>query len=423
MEGHHHGRRHPHRWPTPPTPHTHSNAEVVPVTAHREPIGGVCGIQQYTPRCRKCNTVRAAADLIRSCPMTTAATIDKLELHAKRGEFRIHDKGSGLWHQERTVKRLTADAKPHAPWAVDAKGAELHGQLQTSVEVGHTILHISANTHGLRATINPNKVFHPFEPMPDAGKLWEVRQQLRDVLSKFADVDVDAMRTDRVDLCRQAALSEPVWKYAEALAKCKPPRKELFREPGGIRYGTARQRVQTAFYDLGKRASELDKIGGLPDNIGRLEPRFNKAPSVNANLGAGMLAHLLELGSDDLTAAYVRSVNAEVFRLMPATAPSVGQYVIPYAQTLEEIQTYFDAYGVRRTSARRWRCAIGSSGMLERLGSFDTYRRTLLQMGLERTAAWREAREAEEDWKLMPTAKRRASAVSYLRELQERFAA
>jgi len=90
---------------------------------------------------------------------------------------------------------------------------------------------------------------------------------------------------------------------------------------------------------------------------------------------------------------------------------------------MEELQTYLSAYGVRRSSARRYRAAIGSSGLLERCGSFDRYRQALEDAGVERTGAWREAKEAEEDWKLMPTAKRRASAVSYLRELQERFAA
>lgn len=355
--------------------------------------------------------------------MTTPAAIDKLELHAKRDDFRVLDRSSGRWHRERTVRRIDAGSKPLTAWGVDREGAELHGQLEAVVPVGNTVLGVSVNGHGLRITVNPNKVFHPFEPMSDAGKLWDVRAIVQDHLKALVEVDIDAMRTDRVDLCRQAALTEPCWKYAEALTKVKPPRKELHREPGGIRYGHARQRVQTAFYDLGKRAAEVDHIEGLPDNIGRLEPRFNKPPSVSANLGVGILAHLLELGADDLTNAYVKAVNAEVFRLMPSTASRVGQFVIPYAQAIAELGTFFEAYGLKRAAARRYRAALGADAILERFGSFDRYRSTLVDRGIERTAAWREARDAEQDWKLMPRAKAKASAAAYLHELQDKFTA
>ena len=212
-------------------------------------------------------------------------------------------------------------------------------------------------------------------------------------------------------------------KYAEAMRACKPPRKQVFPEPGGIRYGTAKQNVQTAFYDLGRRAAEVDNVDGLPDNIARLEPRFNSVQSVSKHMGIGTVRQLLELSTDDLTAAYVRSVNAEVFRLMPATASHVGQLVIPYAQAVQELQVYFDAYGRRGIAAARWRAALGSEGVLHRMGSFDRYRTFLMDVGLDRFAAWREVRQAEKDWKLMPTAKRKTSASAYLRELQEHFAA
>jgi hypothetical protein len=231
------------------------------------------------------------------------------------------------------------------------------------------------------------------------------------------------MATKRIDLCRQANTSEPVWKYAEAMRTCKPPRKQVYPEPGGLRYGTAKQSVQTAFYDLGRRAAEVDHIDGLPDNIARLEPRFNGGEAVSKHMGIGTVRQLLELGSDDLTAAYIRSVNTEVFRLMPSTASQVGQLIIPYAQVVQELEVYFAAYGRRGIAARRWRSALGSDNILMRLGSFDRYEITLREQGIERTAAWREARQAEQDWKLMPTAKKKVSASAYLRELQEHFTA
>jgi hypothetical protein len=198
----------------------------------------------------------------------------------------------------------------------------------------------------------------------------------------------------------------------------------MFPEPGGLRYGTAKQSVQTCFYDLGRRAAEVDRVDGMPDNIARLEPRFNSVQAVSKNIGVGNVRQLLELGTDDLTKAYIRSVNAEVFRLMPATASHVGQFVIPYAQAVQELQVYFDAYGRRGMAARRFRAALGADALLQRFGTFDRYRSTLVEhFGIERTAAWREARQAEQDWKLMPTAKRKTSASAYLRELQEHFAA
>lgn len=355
--------------------------------------------------------------------MTTSAAVDKLELHAARETFRVLNMGSGLWHRQHIVQGLTHDAKPLQAWATDAKGTPIYGQLQAQVPMGSTLLHISANSYGVRATVNPNKVVHAYMPLQDAAQLAEVVAEVDRAVSQLISTDVLGMVTQRIDLCRQATTSEPVWKYAEAMRTCKPPRKQVFPEPGGLRYGTAKQRVQTAFYDLGRRAAEVDNVDGLPDNIARLEPRFNGVEAVSKHMGIGTVRQLLELGTADLTAAYVRSVNAEVFRLMPATASHVGQFVIPYAQAVQELQVYFDAYGLRGIAARRYRAALGADALLQRFGSFDRYRSTLVERGIERTAAWREARQAEQDWKLMPTAKRKTSASAYLRELQEHFAA
>lgn len=355
--------------------------------------------------------------------MTTAASVDKLELHAPRDTFRVLDMGSGLWHRQHIVQGLQRDDKPAQAWSTDAKGTPIYGQLQAVVPMGNTVLHVSANSHGVRVTFNPNKAVHPYLPLQDTAQLVEVFGEVERAVSQLVSTDVLGMVTQRVDLCRQATTSEPVWKYADALRTCKPPRKQMFPEPGGLRYGTAKQSVQTCFYDLGRRAAEVDRVDGMPDNIARLEPRFNSVQAVSKNIGVGNVRQLLELGTDDLTKAYVRSVNAEVFRLMPATASHVGQFVIPYAQAVQELQVYFDAYGRRGMAAARWRAALGSEGVLQRVGSFDRYRNMLVDQGLERTAAWREARQAERDWKLMPTAKRKTSASAYLRELQEHFAA
>jgi hypothetical protein len=356
--------------------------------------------------------------------MTTAAAVDKLELHAARDTFRVLDIGSGLWHRQHIVQSLTHDAKPPQAWATDAKGTPIYGQLQVQVPMGSTVLHISANGHGMKATVNPNKVVHAYMPLQDTAQLAEVVAEVERAVSQLVSTDVLGMVTQRIDLCRQATTSEPVWKYADAMRTCKPPRKQVFPEPGGLRYGTAKQRVQTAFYDLGRRAAEVDHVDGLPDNIARLEPRFNGVESVSKHMGIGNVRQLLELGSDDLTAAYVRNVNAEVFRLMPATASHVGQFVIPYAQAVQEIQVYVDAYGRRGLALRHYRAALGADALLQRFGSFDRYRSTLVEhFGMERTAAWREARQAEQDWKLMPTVQRKTSASAYLRELQQHFAA
>jgi len=286
------------------------------------------------------------------------------------------------------------------------------------------VLAVSANSYGVRVTVNPNKAVHAYIPLQDTAQLVEVFGEVERAVSELVSTDVLGMVTQRVDLCRQATTSEPVWKYADALRTCKPPRKQMFPEPGGLRYGTAKQSVQTCFYDLGRRAAEVDRVDGMPDNIARLEPRFNSVQAVSKNIGVGNVRQLLELGTDDLTKAYIRSVNAEVFRLMPATASHVGQFVIPYAQAVQELQVYFDAYGRRGIAARRFRAALGADALLQRFGTFDRYRSTLVEhFGIERTAAWREARQAEQDWKLMPTAKRKTSASAYLRELQEHFAA
>lgn len=356
--------------------------------------------------------------------MTTAASVDKLELHAARDTFRVLDMGSGLWHRQHIVQGLTQDAKPVQAWSTDAKGTPIYGQLQAQVPMGSTVLAVSANAYGIRATVNPNKVVHPYLPLQDTGQLAEVVAEVQRAVNSLVSTDVLGMVTQRVDLCRQATTSEPVWKYADALRTCKPPRKQMFPEPGGLRYGTAKQSVQTCFYDLGRRAAEVDRVDGMPDNIARLEPRFNSVQAVSKNIGVGNVRQLLELGTDDLTKAYIRSVNAEVFRLMPATASHVGQFVIPYAQAVQELQVYFDAYGRRGIAARRFRAALGADALLQRFGTFERYRSTLVEhFGIERTAAWREARQAEQDWKLMPTAKRKTSASAYLRELQEHFAA
>ena len=169
--------------------------------------------------------------------MTTAASVDKLELHAARDTFRVLDMGSGLWHRQHIVQGLTHDAKPMQAWATDAKGAPIYGQLQAQVPMGSTLLAVSANSYGVKVTVNPNKAVHAYLPIQDSTALGEVVAEVERAVRQLVSTDVLGMVTQRVDLCRQATTSEPVWKYAEAMRACKPPRKQVFPEPGGIRYG------------------------------------------------------------------------------------------------------------------------------------------------------------------------------------------
>lgn len=358
--------------------------------------------------------------------MTTLAALDKLVLHAPVEAFRLHDLRSGLWSRQTVTQGLSSDDKPIVPWAVDAKGEPIYGQVQGQVDMGHTIIHLSANSYGLKVTTNPNKWKHPWEVTATAAELPEIRSTLNKIVGRFAAVNVDAMATQHIDVCRQSSMNDNARKYSDAMRVCPPPRKEAFPEPGGIRYGTAKQAVQTAFYDVGKRVAELSQgkihVGG-PGNLARLEPRMNTGKSVSKNLGVGTLAQLCQLTDADMTGSYIEIVNAEVFRLMPATAPAAGgQLFIPYSQGVYELDAYTEAYGGRLgVAAAHYAKALGVEGLLLRFGSFLAYRQHLQNRGMDRTRAWRVVKNLERDYKLMPAVKNKSSMIHYLHELHERF--
>jgi hypothetical protein len=359
--------------------------------------------------------------------MTTLAALDKLVLHAPEGAFRLHDIHSGLWAKQTFTQGLSCDDKPLSPWAVDGKGREVYGTIQGQVEMGHTIVHLSANSYGFKVTTNPNKWTHPWEVTATAAQLPEIRSTLHEIIGRFASVNVDAMATQHVDVCRQAIMDDNARKYADIMLACPPPRKVAFPEPGGIRYGTGKQAVQTAFYDVGKRVAEdrTSKIrSGVPGNLARLEPRMNNGKSVSKHLGVGTLAQLAQLTDADLTGSYIELVNAEVFRFMPATAEAAGgQLFIPYSQGVYELKTYCAAYGDRLgVGFAHYVKALGVDGLLLRWGSFMRIRQHLESEGMDRTRAWRIVKRLEEDYKMMPAAKNKAtSMVHYLHELHERF--
>lgn len=362
--------------------------------------------------------------------MTTPAAIDKLVLHAKRDTFRIRDLHGGLWAHNTVRQELGPDAKAIAPWGVDAKGTPIYGTLQAAVPMGSTIIHLSVNGHGLKVTTNPDKWHHAWQPTATAAMLPAIRDTLVATVGRFASIDVVAMATQHIDLCRQAELSDHPGKYAEAMRSCPPPRKEAFPEPGGIRYGTGAQAVQTAFYGVAKRAAELDGIEGLPANLARLEPRMNNAKVVSRYLKVGTLGDLVQLQDTDLGAAYAATVNAEVFRLMPATAEVAGgQLFIPYAQGIHMLNTFVDYYtstGMTfNTAFRHYVLAMGVDGILEQFGSFPAVRSMLQnRYNVDRRTAWRTVKELQKDYGLVPRSKERGRNVaSYLQELQDKFAA
>lgn len=361
--------------------------------------------------------------------MTTPAAVDKLVLHAKRDTFRVRDLHGGLWAPTQAVHMpIGPDAKELAPWHVDAKGTPIYGSLKASVPIGDTIIHLAVNGNGAKVTTNPDKWHHAWQPTATAAKLPEVRKVLHEVIGKYIDVDVDGMATQHVDLCRQATMSDHTQRYEAAARTCPPPRKELFPEPGGFRIGTATQAVQTAFYDVGKRASETQGIHGLPTNLARLEPRMNKGAAVSKYLKVGTLRDLAQLQDADLATAYAEAVNAEVFRLMPATAEaSSGQLWIPYAQGVHELDVFIAEYG-QRTFGKAFTYyvrALGVDALLARFGSFDGIRNLILDhYGVPRQTAWRIVRDLERAYKLMPTAASKGrNAASYLHELHEVFTA
>lgn len=364
--------------------------------------------------------------------MTTPAAIDKLVIHAKRDTFRIHDLHGGLWAHNTVRQELGPNAKAISPWGVDSNGTPIYGQVQATVNIGSTIIHLSANGNGLKVTTNPDKWHHVWQPTATAAMLPAIRDTLVTTVGRFASVDVGGMATQHIDLCRQAELSDHPRKFADAMRACPPPRKEAFPEPGGIRYGTSAQAVQTCFYGVAKRAAELDGIEGLPANLARLEPRMNNGKTISRYLKVGTLRDLVQLHDADLSSAYAATVNAEVFRLMPATAEAAGgQLFIPYAQGIHELNTFVKRYAAEgmtvNTAWRHYVMAAGAERILQTFGSFPAVR-SLLQdnYNLDRRTAWRLVRDLERDLRLMPRSKAREhgrTVASYLQELQDKFTA
>ncbi len=360
-------------------------------------------------------------------PMTTPASLDKIVLQAPRHDFRLHDIHSGLWNPTQGVHvPIGPDAKQLVPWTMDAKGNPVYGSLKAQVPIGDhgAIIHLAVNGTGLKVTANPNKWEHPWEGTATAAKLPEIRSTLAKVVGRFASVNVDRMATIHVDVERSSAMSDKPVKYADAMRICPPPRKVAFPEPNGIRYGTAKQAVQTAFYDIVERVAEVNKIRtGVPVNLARLETRMNNDKSISKRLAVGTLADLARLTDADLMAGYIETMNAEVFRLMPATAHAAGgQLFIPYSQGVYELDAYTEAFGGKvGVASNHYEKALGVDGILLRFGSFTAYGQHLRSRGMDRIQAWRKIKNMEQDYKLMPAIKNKSSMVQYLHELHERF--
>jgi hypothetical protein len=249
-------------------------------------------------------------------------------------------------------------------------------------------VNMTINRHGLQIITNPSKHFHKYDLMTETEKLSIVSDNVLKVLNKVGiKCNIQDARVSRLDLAKQAFMSQPVSLYGEAFRAVKGKRQEKKDYPDGFYFYNKQHEV--CFYDKGKQLSFPKE-----KNFMRGEVRFKHTKVVQQKTeGIVTLKDLQISGRPHLEKCYKTYLEKQVFK--PAeTAKNLNNKMA----NIDAIASFIKA--LRDKSPKKWhndfKNMYGIEHILNMVGGVEGYRHVLELAGVPRTSTYNLIKKDEE---------------------------
>lgn len=338
--------------------------------------------------------------------------IDKIQLWAPLQQVAINEANPGIFGFNRSTKQGRADLPL---LLTDSTGTPIYAN---SIYHNSQFAQYSINQVGLQVQFNPSKAKHPYHLAATGKEFSDTVKSIRQEMAAIGiNTNLDQMKLVRLDLAKQAEMSNPFGNYIDAFRMLKGKRaKEQRQYPSGYIVGNTRW--QTIGYDKGEELKQHKYT--IPEkNLMRLESRWLKGQSVSAQFHLATLPELADLTPGELNSIYVAHLNTRYF---PKQFEG-DQMIMDFETVIDQMKTAQNRYG--KGWLFKYLSAINVDTFLQQVGGLEMARKVFLEVASKQRASdyikeltdllyFKSKLDAQTD---------QQTVASLLCEMQERFAA
>lgn len=340
--------------------------------------------------------------------------IDKIQLWLPLQQVSIKEASEGIFGFNRSTKQ----GGGQLPFLLsDSAGTPVYANsMYHNSKTG--LAQYSINQVGLQVQFNPSKAKHPYY-LASTGKDFSdtvkgIRQEMETI---GINAGIDQMKLVRLDLAKQAEMSNPFGNYIDAFRMLKGKRaKEQRQYPSDYIVGNTRW--QTIGYDKGEELRQ-HKYSIPEKNLMRLESRWLKGQSVSAQFQLNSLPELADLTPGELNSIYASHLNNRYF---PKQFEG-HQMVMDFETVIDQMKTAQTKFG--KGWFIKYISAVSIDTFLVQLGGLEMVRKALLEVTSKQRASdyikdltdllyFKSKLDAQTDQK---------TVASLLYEMQDKFAA
>ena len=228
---------------------------------------------------------------------------------------------------------------------------------------------------------NPSKAKRPYH-LSSTGKGFSATVQAisRELQAIGIKTNLDQMRLCRLDLAKQAEMSQPFGNYIDVFRLLKGKRaKEQRQYPSG--YIVGNKTWSTISYDKEQELHEKHHMDIPESNLMRIENRYMKSQAISAQVKVNTLPELSELSPADIDNVYCKHLSTKYF---PKQFEG-EQIVMGFETIIEQMQSAKKSFG--RNWFVKYTSAIGIDTLLMQLGGLEMIRKALTQVEMKQTVS------------------------------------
>jgi len=301
----------------------------------------------------------------------TSFGIDAVKLTSK--EYQVQD--ASLFKQNLGV---TDYGKEPEVWGYSAQGQPLSGKsmFANRGKDSEYPCTVEVSPHFLKVEFNPSTLQHSYNL---TTSLQAPIEAVKDTLQALqVDVCLDSMHLKRVDVTKQKQMDKPFHNFAPALSALSGKRMKATAYPDGYRVGNGSR--QAIFYDKGLEMKTKKQMHVDVGNLLRAEARFQNGKAIgstNSGLGLGTFRDLQAVDTDYLHHHYTRFMQRDIFRL-----DASKQMKLDFGSEPDVLAYLLKEEKQAKKAIDRYVYSCGVDGLVDRFGTLDNFRRTLLDLGV-----------------------------------------
>ena len=277
---------------------------------------------------------------------------------------------------------------------------------------------VEVSKRGLSVHFNPSTLDHEFELTNDLERSWEKVKRQLDL--QGIQWNEEGSRITRTDLTKQKVMDHPSYVYTNALGLVKGKRM------GTRTYGSNAVEVKNTqrgliCYDKTLQLREQKNVTTAPDNLLRMEARWNSSKAIGA-LGTGLhltnVGELVQASTAHLEDCYNKFLTNHVFRT------EGEQLTLDLVKEKETLEFYINKYG--RQGVSNYLFSFGVEGWCGAYGSLELWSEMLRSTNMNQRTVNRyvnRMREAIQTHNEVKKQRGETSPLAHLEHLQNTFTA